>query len=142
MLVAVATGATVMSSHKTPQIFSRRSEERPVGTFAQHRKQGPQGVLHIPGKPRSAPGAAADALGTAYCNAAGSIVAEASGITTEASEKKFRPQRTGRCGRNGVRKEWIVLFDLHQNGVGSHGLPLTDQNLLDRTGEIARDGCF
>lgn len=88
MLVAVATGATVMSSHKTPQIFSRRSEERPVGTFAQHRKQGPQGVLHIPGKPRSAPGAAADALGTAYCNAAGSIVAEASGITTEASEKK------------------------------------------------------
>lgn len=49
-------GATVMSSHKTPQIFSRRSEERPVGTFAQHRKQGPQGVLHIPGKPRSAPG--------------------------------------------------------------------------------------
>lgn len=56
MLVAVATGATVMSSHKTPQIFSRRSEERPVGTFAQHRKQGPQGVLHIPGKPRSAPG--------------------------------------------------------------------------------------
>lgn len=51
MLVAVATGATVMSSHKTPQIFSRRSEERPVGTFAQHRKQGPQGVLHIPGYP-------------------------------------------------------------------------------------------
>ena len=45
-----------MSSHKTPQIFSRRSEERPVGTFAQHRKQGPQGVLHIPGKPRPAPG--------------------------------------------------------------------------------------
>jgi len=55
LLVAVATGATVMSSHKTPQIFSRRSEERPVGTFAQHRKQGPQGVLHIPGKPRPAP---------------------------------------------------------------------------------------
>lgn len=68
------------------------------------------------------------------------IVAEASKINTKASEKKFRPQRTGRCGRNGVRKKWIVLFDLHQNGVGSHGLPLTDQNLLDRTGEIARDG--
>lgn len=101
MLVAVATGATVMSSHKTPQIFSRRSEERPVGTFAQHRKQGPQGVLHIPGKPRSAPGAAADALGTAYCNAAGSIVAEASGITTEATEKKFRPQRI-----RALRTEW------------------------------------
>lgn len=106
MLVAVATGATVMSSHKTPQIFSRRSEERPVGTFAQHRKQGPQGVLHIPGKPRSAPGAAADALGTAYCNAAGSIVAEASGITTEASEKSSARNAPGAAdgmasGKNG-----------------------------------------
>ena len=101
MLVAVATGATVMSSHKTPQIFSRRSEERPVGTFAQHRKQGPQGVLHIPGKPRSAPGRGPRLAGAAYCNAAGSIVAEASKINTKATEKKFRPQRI-----RALRTEW------------------------------------
>ena len=54
-----------------------------------------------PASPGPRPGAAADALGTAYCNAAGSIVAEASGITTEASEKKFRPQRI-----RALRTEW------------------------------------
>ena len=140
MLVAVATGARSCRRTRRRRFSAggrknvRSERSRSIGSKVR------KASFTSPASPGPRPGAAADALGTAYCNAAGIIVAEASGITTEASEKKFRPQRTGRCGRNGVRKEWIVLFDLHQNGVGSHGLPLTDQNLLDRTGEIARDG--
>ena len=45
-----------------------------------------------------------------------------------------------RCGRNRIRKRCIVLFDLHQDSVGSDGLSRTNQYLFYRTGKIGRNG--